>query len=102
MPEPFNVFATCLVQLRNQRGLSQKAVALAAGMDTSYLSGLESGRRALPLPRQVERLAKALELSDGEAAMLKLSLALALAYQATGPVRAMLAGDETPRRRRHD
>lgn len=68
MPQasPGNDFGACLLRLRLSRKLSQKAVALEAGMDQSYLAGLEAGRRSLPREKQLLRLANALQVTDQE------------------------------------
>lgn len=57
--------------MRKERGLSQKALAVAACMDQSYVSGLESGRRPAPKRRQIERLARALNATSAEQALLQ-------------------------------
>lgn len=66
--------------------MSQKSVALSAGMDCSYLSGIERGRRPPPRDRQVERLAQALGATKEEVETLYLALALSRAYQAGAPL----------------
>jgi len=55
------VLATRLRGLRLQRGLSQSSLAERAGMDRSYLSGIERSRHNVPLDT-VCRLAWALGL----------------------------------------
>jgi transcriptional regulator with XRE-family HTH domain len=60
------LFPACLSRLRKARGLPLKAVALLAGMDISYVAGLEAGRRSPPRDRQVKRIAAALALSPSE------------------------------------
>lgn len=88
MPTPTkcNPFGECLIRLRELRGLSQKFVALSAGMDCSYLSGVERGRRPPPRERQVERLAQALSATREETEGLYLALALSRAYLAGAPL----------------
>ena len=54
-------FGDCLHKIRLQHSLTQKSAALLAGMDQSYLAGLETGRRSLPRERQLARLIKALQ-----------------------------------------
>lgn len=85
-PNTCNAFGTCLARLRELRGLSQKAVALSAGVDCSYLSGVERGRRPLPRDRQVERIARAMGATKEEFEALNLALALSRAYQAGAPL----------------
>jgi len=64
-------FGSCLVNIRNSRNLSQKALAILAGMDQSYLAGLETGRRAPPKEKQIIRLIEALHASPEEAQELR-------------------------------
>lgn len=59
-------FGACLLRIRKRRKLSQKAVAISARMDQSYLAGLEAGRRPLPRDRQLSRLATALNATPEE------------------------------------
>src|SRR5262245_63882364 len=47
-------------RLRQQRGLSQQALAVAAGVSRDYVAKLEAGERASPSMPVLERLAKAL------------------------------------------
>jgi len=61
MPEDRPPFARLLRHWRRQRGHSQLALALAAGISTRHLSFLESGRSA-PSREMVARLAAALEI----------------------------------------
>ena len=46
--------------LREQRGLSQTALAEAAGLSRAYIAKLEAGDRASPSMPVLERIAKAL------------------------------------------
>lgn len=70
-PQPHpETFPKILVTLRKARGLSQKALAISAGMDQSYVAGLENGRRPPPRDRQIARLAQALQASQEEHARL--------------------------------
>ncbi len=55
-------FGQRVVVLRRERGLSQQALALAAGLDPTYLSGVEQGRRNLGLIN-IRRLAAALDVA---------------------------------------
>lgn len=59
-------FGACLSRLRRHRQLSQKALAITAGMDQSYLAGLEGGRRPPPRDRQLQRLMVALQATPEE------------------------------------
>lgn len=61
-----NSFGSCLHEIRRRRRLSQKEVAIEAGMDQSYLAGMEAGRRPPPRERQLVRLINALEATPGE------------------------------------
>lgn len=63
-------FAQCLVRLRGRRNIQQKSLALAAGMDQSYVAGLESGRRPPPRDKQIQRLSSALSATEAEMAQL--------------------------------
>lgn len=48
-------------ELRKKRGMSQEQLALEAGLDRSYVGGVERGERNVSL-RNIERLAVALGL----------------------------------------
>ncbi|MBR2012172.1 MAG: helix-turn-helix transcriptional regulator [Alphaproteobacteria bacterium] len=48
--------------LRNQMGLSQEKLALKAGIDRTYLAGIESGKRNATII-SIEKIANALEVS---------------------------------------
>jgi transcriptional regulator with XRE-family HTH domain len=69
-----NQFAEQLFALRRKRRLLQKQVAARAGIDGSYLAGLERGRRDAPTPEVLERLLVALEASEAEGRSLKHAL----------------------------
>lgn len=58
-------FGERLRGLRKLRGLSQEAFALRAGLDRTYISGIERGRRNLAI-RNIEKIAKALDVSISE------------------------------------
>lgn len=70
-------FGACLLRLRARRNLSQKAVAISAEMDQSYLAGLEAGRRPPPRDRQLARLVSALDATPEEIQELREARALA-------------------------
>ncbi len=76
-------FGQCLTALRHSRNLSQKALAILAGMDQSYLSGLEAGRRAPPKEKQIGRLICALETSEMEEQELRAAIAVSKMLDAT-------------------
>lgn len=78
-----NIFGKCLKELRLTRGLPQKVVSLSAGMDPSYVSGLEVGRRSPPRDRQLLRLASALNATEEELTQLKTARALTQISRAT-------------------
>ena len=48
--------------LRNQMGLSQEKLALRAGIDRTYLAGIESGKRNATIT-SIEKIVNALEIS---------------------------------------
>lgn len=52
-------------QLRKKAGLSQEAFADRCGLDRTYMSGIERGKRNVSL-RNIDILAKALDLSVSE------------------------------------
>jgi transcriptional regulator with XRE-family HTH domain len=59
------VFATNLRRLRNERGLSQEALADAAGIDRTYVSALEREIYSASIDT-IEKIAKALDASAAE------------------------------------
>jgi transcriptional regulator with XRE-family HTH domain len=59
-------FGSRLLELREIRNLSQKAVSILAGMDQSYVAGLEAGRRPPPREKQLARLIYALQATKTE------------------------------------
>jgi len=92
-------FGGCLLSLRRSRNLSQKALSILAGMDQSYLAGLEAGRRAPPKEKQICRLISALDTSENEEQELRAAHAIAKMLDATdglqsgkGKVLALLTG----------
>src|SRR5947207_14067901 len=52
-------------ELRKAKGLSQEAFAAACGLDRTYISGIERGKRNVSL-RNIEAIAKAFGLSISE------------------------------------
>jgi transcriptional regulator with XRE-family HTH domain len=52
-------------ELRKAKGLSQEAFAAACGLDRTYISGIERGRRNVSL-RNIEVIADALGVSISE------------------------------------
>lgn len=69
-------FGECLVRLRKRHGRSQKYVALEAGLDPSYLAGLERGRRPPPRDPLLGRIMKALGATPSDMLEIRSSLAL--------------------------
>jgi len=67
---PFGLF---LQHIRGERNLAQKQLAGMLGIDQSYLSGLESGRKGAPSPGIVTRLKDALELNERDTIELQLA-----------------------------
>lgn len=59
-------FGVRLHEIRDRHELSQKAVSILAGMDQSYLAGLEAGRRSPPREKQLIRLIMALGATPDE------------------------------------
>lgn len=58
-------FATALLMCRNLIAISQNEIARRTGLDHSYISRLERGERS-PSKGTVMKIAKALELDEGE------------------------------------
>lgn len=52
-------------ELRKKRGMSQEALALEAGLDRSYVGGVERGERNIALVN-IEKLAEALGTKASE------------------------------------
>jgi transcriptional regulator with XRE-family HTH domain len=52
-------------ELRKKKGMSQEALALEAGLDRSYVGGVERGERNIALVN-IEKLAKALDTKASE------------------------------------
>lgn len=55
-------FGERLRALREERGYSQEAFAYKAGLDRTYISGIERGKRNLAI-RNIEKIAQALDVS---------------------------------------
>jgi transcriptional regulator with XRE-family HTH domain len=51
--------------LRQARGISQEALALAAGLDRTYVGGVERGERNISLIN-IQKIAQALDVSPGD------------------------------------
>jgi ribosome-binding protein aMBF1 (putative translation factor) len=58
-------FGIGLRQLRKQKGLSQEALALACGLDRTYIGGVERGERNISL-LNIHKISRALGVSAGE------------------------------------
>jgi transcriptional regulator with XRE-family HTH domain len=58
-------FGTRVRELRMQTGLSQEAFAAKCGLDRTYVSGIERGRRNLSL-RNIAKIAEFLGISLSE------------------------------------
>jgi len=54
-------FGKRLRELREAKGISQEALAYEAGLDRTYISSIERGKRNVSL-ENIERLAKALDV----------------------------------------
>jgi transcriptional regulator with XRE-family HTH domain len=58
-------FGDALRELRKERGISQEALALKAGLNRGYYSGVERGQRNISLTN-IAKLADALDLPASE------------------------------------
>jgi len=61
-PDILERFGKRLRELRQAQGLSQESFADRCGLDRTYISGIERGRRNVAL-RNIEAIAKALRIS---------------------------------------
>ncbi len=59
--DPVLAFASRLRRIRKERGLSQEQLAALAGLDRTYVSSCEAGRRNATI-RTIARLSDALEV----------------------------------------
>jgi len=64
-PDIAERFGNRLRQLRKAKGFSQEAFAAECGLDRTYISGIERGKRNVSL-RNLEVIAKALSMSLAE------------------------------------
>lgn len=60
-----NEFSCSLKELRQERGLSQESLSSMAGLDRTYISMLERGKRK-PSLETIEKIAKALDMKSWE------------------------------------
>lgn len=58
-------FGLRIKELRLKMGLSQEALAFKAGIDRTYMTGVENGKRNVSV-KNIERIIKALEISVPE------------------------------------
>lgn len=63
-----------LFSLRRRRRLLQKVVAATAGIDASYLAGLERGRKDTPTLRVLDRILSAVQATADEKAAARRAL----------------------------
>ncbi|WP_216636293.1 MULTISPECIES: helix-turn-helix domain-containing protein [Bacillus amyloliquefaciens group] len=54
--------ADYIYRLRTERNLKQNELAKRAGLTTSYISQIESGKRTNPSPKTMEKIAQALSI----------------------------------------
>ncbi|WP_084413464.1 helix-turn-helix domain-containing protein [Desulfovirgula thermocuniculi] len=59
-------FGRYLQHLRKKRGLTIRQVELASGVSNSYLSQIENGKRGIPSPEILKKLAPVLHVSYKE------------------------------------
>lgn len=60
-----NLFGNRLRTLRTEKGLSQEAFALKIGMDRTYYSSVENGKRNIAL-ENIYKIAKGLDITIEE------------------------------------
>lgn len=65
MSDPLDTFAANLRRIREERGLSQERLALAAGLNMTHVAKIERSERQ-PGVRTVSKLSIALEVSAAE------------------------------------
>ncbi|WP_280192265.1 helix-turn-helix domain-containing protein [Delftia sp. PS-11] len=65
MKELDQAFGSVLRDLRNERALSQEALAMEAGLTRNYISQLELGSKC-PSLRSIFKLCKVLEVAPGD------------------------------------
>jgi transcriptional regulator with XRE-family HTH domain len=58
-------FGTRLREIRKQKGFSQESLALACGLDRTYIGGVERGERNISLVN-IQKIASALGVSAKE------------------------------------
>jgi transcriptional regulator with XRE-family HTH domain len=58
-------FGLRIKELRQIRGLSQEALALKAGIDRTYMTSVENGKRNVSI-KNIEKILTALEISFSE------------------------------------
>ena len=55
-------FGRKLKELRNEKGFTVRQLALQAGISNSYLSQVENGKRSIPKPATLEKIAKGMRV----------------------------------------
>lgn len=64
-------FGELLEKHRRKRGLHQQELSYLVGINSTYVSAMESGKRGSPSKEVVQRIIAALELTEQEAKELK-------------------------------
>lgn len=90
------MFGQKLTQLRREKGVQQKGLAIMLCVDQSFVSRIERGRKPPPRPREfIQKVADALALSNEEVAELHRSVAadqiLGAAAEGASPAQVGLA-----------